>query len=124
MVKKGPITEKTLEAIVQDAEGSGTLTDLCLATACLLALAGFLRFSELINPRPCDFKVTKEMMMIKIRHSKMDQWRQGDEVLVAKTASKTCPVATLECYMQVTGMSWEDEHFPYKQPRRANHLEN
>ena len=35
VVKKEPITVETLEAIVQDAEGSGTLANLCLATACL-----------------------------------------------------------------------------------------
>ena len=38
-------------------------------------------------------------MMIKIQYSKTDQWRQGDEVLVARTANKTCPVALLEHYM-------------------------
>ena len=47
---------ETLEAIVQDAEGSGTLADLRLATACLLAFLGFLQFSELINLRPLQFK--------------------------------------------------------------------
>ena len=111
VVKKEPITVETLEAIVRDAEGSGTLSDLRLATACLLGFSGFLRFSELINLRPCDFQVSDEMMTIKIRHSKTDQWRQGDDILVARTANSTCPVAMLECYMQVTGMSWEDQRF-------------
>ena len=119
MVKKEPITVKILEAIVQDAEGSGTLTDLCLATAYLLGFSRFLRFSELINLRPCDFKIAEEMMTIKIRHGKTDQWRQGDEVVVARTANKTCQVAMLEHYMQVTGMSWEDELFLFR-PIQAN----
>ena len=35
VIKKELITVETLEAIVQDAEGSGTLADLCLETACL-----------------------------------------------------------------------------------------
>ena len=105
VVKKEPITVETLEAIVQDAEKSGTLTDLHLATACLLGFSGFLRFSELINLRPCDFNIAEEMMTIKIRHSKTDQWRQGDEILIARTANKTCLVAMLERYMRVTNMS-------------------
>ena len=75
VVKKEPITVQTLEAIVKDADGSGTLSDLHLATACLLGFSGFLRFSELINLRPCDFKVSDDMMKIKILHSKTDQWR-------------------------------------------------
>ena len=35
VIKKELITVETLEAIVQDAEGSGTLADLRLETACL-----------------------------------------------------------------------------------------
>ena len=35
VIKKELITVETLEAIVQDAEGSGTLADLHLETACL-----------------------------------------------------------------------------------------
>ena len=114
VIEKEPITVETLEAIVQDAEKSGTLADLRLATACLLGFSGFLRFSELINLRPCDFNIAEEMMTIKIRHSKTDQWRQGDEILIARTANKTCPVAMLERYMRVTNMSLEDEHFLFR----------
>ena len=50
-------------------------------------------------------------MKIKILHSKTDQWRQGDEILVARTNNSTYPVAMLEHYMQMTGMSWEDQYF-------------
>ena len=94
---------ETLEAIVQDAEGSRTLANLCLATSCL---SGFSRFSKLINLRHCDVKIAEEIMMIKIQYSKTVQWRQGDEVLVARTANKICPVAILEHYMWVTDMFW------------------
>ena len=41
-VKKEPITVKTLEVIVQDADRSGALLDLGLDTACLLGFSGFL----------------------------------------------------------------------------------
>ena len=60
VVKKEPITVETLEAIVQDAEESGTLTDLFLATTCLLGFSGFLRFSELINLRPCESRLLRK----------------------------------------------------------------
>ena len=106
VVKKKTITVETLEAIVEDAEGSGTLENLCLATARLLGFLRFLRFSKLINLRPCDVKIAEEIMMIKIQYSKTDQWRQDNEVLVARTANKTCPVALLEHYMRVTDMFW------------------
>jgi len=44
VVKKEPMTVEMLEAIVRDTEKSGPLTDLRLATACLLGL-DFLAFS-------------------------------------------------------------------------------
>ena len=105
---------ETLEAIIQDADRPGALADSCLATACLLGFSGFCRFSELINLRPCNFKVTDKMMNIKILHSKTDQWRQGDDILVARTRNTTCPVAMMEHYMQVTCMSWEDQCFLFR----------
>ena len=41
-VKKEPVTLVMLEAMVDDASKSGSLSDLHLVTACLLSFAGFL----------------------------------------------------------------------------------
>ena len=95
-----------LEVMVTDTNYSGSLSDLRLVTACLLSFAGFLRFDELINLRPCDFTFDQDMFKIHIVRSKTDQLRQGDEVLVARTNNNTCPVEMLERH---TGMSPEDQ---------------
>ena len=108
VVKKEPITLEILDAMVHDANKSGSLSDLRLVTACLLSFAGFLRFDEMINLRPCDFTFSEEMLKIHIVRSKTDQLRQGNEVLVARTNTNTCPVAMLERYMQRTTMSLDD----------------
>ena len=71
------------------------MSDLRLATACLLGFAGFLQFDELINLRPCDFTINAEILSIKIVQSKTDQLRLGDTVVVARTGTPTCPVAKL-----------------------------
>jgi len=42
VVKKEPATVEMLEAIVNDADKSGSLSDLRLATVCLLGFSGFL----------------------------------------------------------------------------------
>ena len=109
VVKKEPITLEMLEAMVDDANKSGSLSDLRLVTACLLGFAGFLRFDEMINLRPCDFTFSREMLKIQIVRSKTDQLRQGNEVLVARTNNSTCPVAMLERYMQCTSMYLDDQ---------------
>ena len=73
VVKKGPITLKMLEAVFDDANESGSLSDLLLVTACLLSFAGFLRFDELINLRPCDFTLSQPIFSIRMVRSKTDQ---------------------------------------------------
>ena len=87
------------------------MSDLRLATACLLGLAGFLRFDELINLRPCDFTINAEMMSIKIVWSKTDQLRLGNTVIVARTGTPTCPVAMLQSYLLRTGTTTKDKNF-------------
>jgi len=79
---------KILERIVEDAEKSKSLSDLHLATACLLGFAGFLRFDELIKLRPCEINFSDEMLTIRIPESKSDQLQQEDEVVIAKTGSR------------------------------------
>ena len=109
--KKEPVTVDMLEAIVKDADKSGSLADHRLATACLLAFSGFLRFSELICLRPC---ISQELMKIKILQSKTDQLRQGDELVIARTGKHTCPVAMMERYMNKTGMTLNDQRYLFR----------
>ena len=48
-------------------------------------------------------------MKIKIIRSKTDQLRQGDEVLVARTKSSTCPVDMIERYLSRKSTQWSDQ---------------
>ena len=63
VVKKEPATVEMLEAIVDDA---GSLSDLRLATACLMGFSGFLQATEVLNLRPCDCEASGDMMKIRI----------------------------------------------------------
>ena len=108
-----------LEVLVKNTRESDSLSDLRLATACLLSFAGFLRFYELVNLRPLDIKIEGDMMRIHIVCSKTDRLRQGDEVVVARTHSTTCPVAMLESYMVRTGMAWDDLCFLFRPIRKS-----
>ena len=67
--------------------------------ACLLGFAAFLRYDELSKLRCEDMVFTSTFLQIKIRSSKTDQYRQGDNVLVARTGRPTCPVSMVERYM-------------------------
>ena len=58
--------------------------------------------------RACDCTNEGEMLKVYIASSKNDHLRQGDEVLIARTGSSTCPVAMLERYMERTGIRCND----------------
>ena len=125
VTKKKPVTVEMLEALVKNAQESDSLSDLRLATTCLLSFAGFFRFNELVNLRPMDIKIEGNPMRIHIVRSKIDQLRQDDEVVVARTNSATCPVAMLERYMARTKTAWDDQRFlfrPIQKSRKAEAL--
>jgi len=112
--KKEPFTVEMLRAIVTDAMEERSLADIRLASACLLAFAGFLRYDEVSNIRPCDIKFEAEHITILIPKSKGDQFRQGDEVVIAKTQSITCPVAMLDRYMSIGKIPKESKLFLFR----------
>ena len=114
VVKKVPITVEMLQQIVEDSKRSGTLSDLRLSTACLLSFAGFLRFSELIQIRPCDISIREDAMVLRLPCSKTDQLRKGDEVIIARSNKATCPVNKLEEYMKRTGTPRQDQRYLFR----------
>ena len=65
--KKEPITAEILKAMVTDASKHPTLANIRLTTACLLEFAGFLRFNELVNVRPCDLTFHAEMVKLAVK---------------------------------------------------------
>ena len=112
--KKAPFTTEMLQAIVQDAEQNDSLANVRLATMCLLAFAGFLRFDELSNIHPCDLCFEKDFVKLYIPKSKTDQLRQGNEVLIARTGSTTCPVAMLERYLVKAKITLDSQLFLFR----------
>lgn len=97
-VRKEPVTVDMLAALVDSLGESPSLSDVRLAASCLLAFAAFLRFDELAKLRCCDIKIGEASMAVHIASSKTDQYRQGDSIIVARTGTKTCPVAMMERY--------------------------
>ena len=104
-VKKEPITASMLTTLVESLGTSPTLSDVRLAAGALLSFAAFLRYNELSGLRCCDIRFTEQHMTVHITSSKTDQYRQGDSVVVARTRTITCPVAMMERYMLMAGIS-------------------
>ena len=112
--KKRPITKEMIGKIVADANSHPSLTNIRLATACLLAFSGFLRFDELIHIRPCDLSIDGSMAKIHFPRSKTDQFRQGSEVVIARSGAPTCPVNMVERYMSMAAVNPASEQFLFR----------
>ena len=70
-----------------------------------------MQVSELVEIRPPDIVFKEGCITVKIRHSKTEQLRKGDEVLITRTRRSTCPVVKLEEYMEQIGTSKQDKRF-------------
>lgn len=113
--KKEPaIPEVILSLFTRFGGKDAKLSDLRLLTLCILGYAGFLRFSELVGLRRCDFEFEKSFMRIFIEISKTDVHRDGAWVVIAETQKPTCPVALCRRYFSLVGFGADSEVYIYR----------
>lgn len=67
-----------------------------------LSFSGLLPFNELSQLRGNDVIVKDCYSIIKIRESKTDQYRDGDEVLISKGVSSACPYTMFLRYVDLS----------------------
>jgi hypothetical protein len=100
-IKKEPVTPQMLQELIGSMSVPPSLSEIRLATICLLAFAAFLRYNEIAGLRCNDVKIGADKMVVNIRSSKTDQFRQGASVPIACSTLVTCPVAMMERYIAV-----------------------
>ena len=93
-----------LQAMVEAAGPSPSLSDVRLLAVCLVAFAGFLRCDELIKLRCNDVSFNEQGMVITIVSSKTDQYREGASLVNARTGPPTCPVSMMQKYFSMAGL--------------------
>ena len=113
--KKDPVTPEHLADIHRLI--GGTDASLLLYrnyTMMVVAFAGFLRFDELINIKCNDVVFYNSYMSIFIEKSKCDQYRDGRDVLIAKSNSTMCPVKTFENYISKCNLDMNSDSFVFR----------
>ena len=80
----------------------------------LLSFSGFLRFNELSQLKCNDILVRDDHLVIKIRRSKTDQYRAGDEVLVAKGQTAACPYAMFLRYVDLAKVDLSSDMYLFR----------
>ena len=104
--RKLPITPQILREIWKShGQAHATLADLRILFISFISYAGFLRFDDLrkISRNSCTF--TQDCLTIHLPSSKSDQFRQGSDIVIARSAKDTCPVRVAERYFAVLGDS-------------------
>ena len=100
------MTPEMLREMIESLGLRPSLSEVRTAAIAVTAFHGFFRFDEVVRIRCCDVKFGTDHMAIKVLSSKTDQYRQGDEVVIARAESPhTCPVARLEQYYSMAGIN-------------------
>ena len=94
--KKELITPDILKKIViKYGQECNNLIEIRICCMCRVSYAGFLRFSEMVNLKRSDLKFSDSHVSLLITKSKTDHYREGTQVLIARTDTQTCPVSML-----------------------------
>lgn len=112
--KKDPVSTDMLISLCKMYQHSCdllTVRNLCMI---LLGYAGFLRFNE-INCLKCnDVSIKGDYVVLKIRRSKTDQYRDGNTVLISKGETEACPFSMLQRYISLASIDLSSDHFLFK----------
>ena len=112
--RRDPVSGSEVRALCEkykDSKDILVLRDLCMI---LLCFSGFLRFDEVSNLRCCDVTIEIGHLCLFISHSKTDQYRQGDSIVIAKLCSVACPYAMLKRYASVATIDFLSSDFLFK----------
>ena len=103
-----------LLALVSRCAGpSASLSDIRDVTLCLIGFAGFLRFNEICNIKWCHITFHVSHLSVFLPRSKTDQLHVGSTVLIAKTATPTCPYNMLLRYASMARADTSSNTFAF-----------
>ena len=73
-----------------------------------------MRFDELSSLCFNDVLIRDDYLVICIRKSKTDQYRQGNEVLISKGDTPACPVSMYQRYLELVGDVGDKQFFVFR----------
>ena len=80
----------------------------------ILAFSGFLRYDELSSLKCKDIVILNDYLKIHINHSKTDQYRYGNEILISKGSTIACPLSAYKRYVELSGLDINSDHYVFK----------
>lgn len=117
--KKDIIDNDMLKHLCDIYKNSEDIADLRDLSMILVGYAGFLRFDEISELKCSDVNFQDSFLVLKIRKSKTDMYRQGDEVLISKGSSSACPYEMLKKYMVISNHKIASDQYLFKPVNRS-----
>ena len=114
VVRKDPVSTELLISLCDLHANSNDLLIVRDLSMILLCFAGFLRFDELSNLKCCDIIFFENYMSLQISRSKTDQYRQGNEILIAKGQTSACPMEMMLRYITLACLDLKSSDFLFK----------
>lgn len=112
--KKDPVSKDILIDLCSMYQYSNDLTVVRDLVMILLSFSAFLRFSELSQLKCNDVTIKEGYLVLKIRKSKTDQYRAGDEVLVSKGQSLACPYSMFLRYLGLANIEISTDMYLFR----------
>ncbi|XP_069141252.1 uncharacterized protein [Argopecten irradians] len=97
--------------IHKDSRDISVVRDLAMIVLCF---AGFLRYNELSELRCEDVSFHESCLKLNIRKSKTDQYRLGNEVVIAKGKTVACPYLMFKRFMGLSGATVSSKDYLFK----------
>jgi integrase len=88
----------------------------------LLSFSGFLRYDEVSSLRFNDVKVHDNHLVLHLKKSKKDQYRQSSDVLIAKGSTVACPYSMFLRYVSLADFSSDSKTFLFRQIYRSDSI--
>ena len=92
VVKKDVLSPDMFKTLCLQFKDSTDVIDLRDLTMIMLAYSGFMRIDETLNLHCNDLTFNSDHIVVKIRKSKTDIYRNGSEIVISKGSSDACPV--------------------------------
>ena len=109
--KKEPISPDTLIELCNMFKDSVDLLIVRDLAMILLSFSGFLRYDEVSSLRFNDVKVHDNHLVLHLKKSKTDQYRQSSDVLIAKGSTVACPYSMFLRYVSLADFSSDSKTF-------------
>ena len=101
--KKDPLTVSLVKKLIDHYSPLTQLSDLCILRFLVMVVVGFARFFRIDKMLPTQLRtvqIHEGHMQITLPQCKNGQMRKRNEILIARTHSKYCPVGLTELFRQ------------------------